>query len=761
MGLKLLRVELVNIRAHEHMIFEPEGEGITALQGQNGAGKSTIVDSIAWTLYGTKPNGVSKVLEIFRVGIDDKDKAFARVDMEVDNRHMRFERRRVNKHGAIEVEVWHVTKDENGDEKLKQEAGPALTHAESYIRKLLRMDEQGFLAAVLIQQKQVDQLITATPRERGRVIERLTGITSITMARDEAKKEYNVLKKSVSFSTIDHEALERLKNELEEVVDEGGKLKESLVTIRNNVSELKRVGESVKAELETASALYEDRLTLERDQQSYELKKGYKEEELASVLQEKDEAKKLIVGVNGESVEELNSAIRDKESIRNDLALDRSTAERELKKLQTRKHECEAILTANEEVTEAPHVIRERIEKITKEEKRLNGKLISAEGEIEKLRQAIGIIDHGDSCPTCLQKVSDVSSALSALNGSIEVLEKESTKNSKRVAKLETERTELKEKLEKALLKAEANSWLSDSDALVKAEKKSLDSAASELRLVEKELKVLREKLDEARQIQQRRENHSKLLKKAQGITVELETIEFELGRIKKELGSMGKSSQREVSALQKKLDDIRSKHSSKAMEYSQGNGELKLLSQRSKHLHADIVRHEEEIKKHNELLQAVEIAAHAHEVITEFREERIKSSIPVIEVYASDLLSRFTEGKFTRLSLNQKFEATVYLADGTPRAVGLLSGGELSAAAMALRLSISLLLNSGADHNLMVLDEVLVSQDVNRAEQILTTLKEVARGQVVLIAHNDAIDAIADKIISLPMSVNGAQSSE
>jgi DNA repair exonuclease SbcCD ATPase subunit len=188
-------------------------------------------------------------------------------------------------------------------------------------------------------------------------------------------------------------------------------------------------------------------------------------------------------------------------------------------------------------------------------------------------------------------------------------------------------------------------------------------------------------------------------------------------------------------------------------MEHTESRGELKLAHERLVHLDEKIAKAEEEIKKYKDLLKAVEVASASTNLIEEFREERIRTSIPVIEVYASDLLSRFTEGVFTSLKIDGKFNTTVVLANGTERAVGLLSGGELSAASMALRLAISMLLNSGSSTNLIILDEVLVSQDAARAELILTTVKDVCKGQVVLIAHNDSIDGIADKVVELSAS--------
>src|SRR5919106_5966384 len=44
------RVELENIKAYERAEFN-FGRGITAITGENGAGKTTILEAIAWSLF--------------------------------------------------------------------------------------------------------------------------------------------------------------------------------------------------------------------------------------------------------------------------------------------------------------------------------------------------------------------------------------------------------------------------------------------------------------------------------------------------------------------------------------------------------------------------------------------------------------------------------------------------------------------------------------------------------------------------------------
>src|SRR5919206_5362754 len=46
------RVELDNIKSHVHSAFDFE-RGTTAITGENGAGKTTILEAIAWALFDT------------------------------------------------------------------------------------------------------------------------------------------------------------------------------------------------------------------------------------------------------------------------------------------------------------------------------------------------------------------------------------------------------------------------------------------------------------------------------------------------------------------------------------------------------------------------------------------------------------------------------------------------------------------------------------------------------------------------------------
>ena len=189
MSFVLKSVELNNIKAHGHFLFEPALEGITAISGDNGAGKSTIVDAFAWCLYGTRPTGI-KNKNFIKDGVDPKNKPVSvKSTVIIGGIEYIIERKILNIQGTTECNVWGKSK-ENGEFILV--AGPAVSHVEKFIKNELGMNEKGFLTSVFIQQKQVDQIVSASPRERGIVIEELTGIASITQAIQKTNENTNI-----------------------------------------------------------------------------------------------------------------------------------------------------------------------------------------------------------------------------------------------------------------------------------------------------------------------------------------------------------------------------------------------------------------------------------------------------------------------------------------------------------------------------------------------------------------------------------------
>lgn len=761
MTIILKRVELSNIRSHKHVVFEPEAEGITAISGPNGTGKSTIVDSIAWVLYGTKPTGVSKVSAIYREdALFGDDRCFAIVEIEVENQYLKIERRMVNKNGAVECEVWEKITAKDGTEKFKQVAGPAVSHAEPYIRKRLRMDEKGFLSAILVQQKQVDQLISASPRERAQVIEKLTGISAVTAALVESRQEFNSLKKVASISTVDESALARLKMDRDELAVSIEKQTASVGDIRSKVSELKKAGVELRDNVAEESQKREAAEELREEQAVVNTKIESRESELERLTEDrKAQRKKLSLISSGTSLEEIEPKVN---ALKRDLRakeLNSAKVDTELVKNRRKLQEYSKIIESSdletaEEVAIAKDSVRSVLQNALEEIGTQKASILSADSEMKKIAKAISVLTGGDgTCPTCLQHIDNVSAAVTVLDNEVTALKKSKEDSKTKILELQEVETSSRESIAEHDLILEAITKSEDLSTLIEEGSVSFSNLASDIITLESELKALEKVYNAAKRHEDIKNDYDRLLARSKTVSNEIEALNTRKDEIEEELANAGSISAAALAKLRTKLDEARAAHTKLMMTLTESKGELNLSNERLLHLHEKIAKAEDEIKKYKDLLKSVEVASASTNLIEEFREERIRTSIPVIEVYASDLLSRFTEGKFTSLKIDGKFNTTVVLANGIERAVGLLSGGELSAASMALRLAISMLLNSGSSTNLIILDEVLVSQDAGRAELILSTVKDVCKGQVVLIAHNDSIDGIADKVVELSAS--------
>lgn len=758
MTIILKRVELSNIRSHKHLIFEPEAEGITAISGPNGTGKSTIVDSIAWVLYGTKPQGVSKVSAIYREdALFGDDRCFAAVEIEVENQYLKVERRMVNKNGAVECEVWEKVTNKDGTSKFKQVAGPAVSHAEPYIRKRLKMDEKGFLSAILVQQKQVDQLISSGPRERAAVIEKLTGISAVTAALVESRQEFNSLKKVASISTVDETALAKLKIDRTELEASIEKQKESVEGTRLQVAQLKKSGVELRDNVAEESQKREAAEELREELTVVNTRIESRESELERLTEErKSQRNKLSLISSGTSLNEiepkvnaLKKDLRAKElnSAKTDAALVKNRRKLQEYSTTVESSDLKTADAVNSSRSQIQITLNDTLDEIGSQK----ANILSIDSEIKKIAKAVSVLTDGDgTCPTCLQHIENVSSAVTVLENEVITLQKSKDDSKAKILELQEIEKASRIAIDDLKLLLEAITQGEELKKLIEEDSVIYTSLASDVITLEGELKALEKVYNAAKRHEEIKNDYDRLLSRSKAVSNEIEALRTRQEEITSEMDTAGCISAAALTKLRTKLDEARAAHTRLMMTLTESRGEFNLSKERLLHLHEKIAQAEAEITKYKDLLKAVEVASASTNLIEEFREERIRTSIPVIEVYASDLLSRFTEGKFTRLKIDGKFNTTVILANGTERAVGLLSGGELSAASMALRLAISMLLNSGSSTNLIILDEVLVSQDASRAELILSTVRDICKGQVILIAHNDSIDGIADKVVEL-----------
>lgn len=735
----LKKVIIENIRSHEYLEFEPASIGVTAISGENGAGKSTIVDAFSWSLFGTRLHGLRNKNYI-REGVDAKEKTVQVTSyIRVGNTDFMIRRKITSNEGACECKVFSYN-EEIGDWEF--ESGPAVTHAESFIRSILNIDEKGFLSSVFIQQKQVDQIVSASPTERGQVIEKLIGVSAITESTKLAREESRALQRAADI--IQPGSLDDEKAKVEEfkikVTTAKANLKEVEETLKTLEQELVVLRATEQAETELQNHL--DSLNTSLD--NVKKDDSYLKENLKNYTKILKDNSEISIDYKLKEIieEELSESLEKEKAIQNEL---------NNINIQITRYTSLFEETLNyDEIKAAYDEITDNYNDLMNKKSVLDEALMGLKVKVKSVKQHLELLKSGAAeCPVCGHPI---------LNPEEEFKKhtEEQNENKKEFKQIKEELTELEEAISKigndksqyeALLE-KATEQVNSVDDFKKA-KENKQTKEAELNSIQLVINKNREQLADINA----NEKHRDLINTAkEQVTISeqrLKDNKKERARLEKEISTLNvlpKSTYKVLLNNLKEKEDLLVKTN---IQKASLDGELKLIVEQAKQAVQDYKRCKEASENYERLHNQITIMNLTNQSLIKFKEQRIKNSIPELTDIASEILARFTDNKFTQLILTDKFETFVVTENNVKRPVSQLSGGELSAAAIALRLAIALFLNNGQQH-LLILDEVLTAMSSDLSQLILETITSLTNAQIILIAHNDGINSFADKVVHL-----------
>lgn len=735
----LKKVIIENIRSHEYLEFEPASIGVTAISGENGAGKSTIVDAFSWSLFGTRLHGLRNKNYI-REGVDAKEKTVQVTSyIRVGNTDFMIKRKITSNEGACECKVFSYN-EEIGDWEF--ESGPAVTHAESFIRSILNIDEKGFLSSVFIQQKQVDQIVSASPTERGQVIEKLIGVSAITESTKLAREESRALQRAADI--IQPGSLEDEKAKVDE-------FKIKVTTAKDNLKEVEETLKTLEQELVILRATEQAETELQNHLDSLNtsldnVKKddSYLKENLKNYTKILKDNSEISIDYKLKEIieEELSESLEKEKAIQNEL---------NNINIQITRYASLFEETLNyDEIKAAYDEITDNYNDLMNKKSVLDEALMGLKVKVKSVKQHLELLKSGAAeCPVCGHPI---------LNPEEEFKKhtEEQNENKKEFKQIKEELTELEEAISKigndktqyeALLE-KATEQVNSVDDFKKA-KENKQTKEAELNSIQLVINKNREQLADINA----NEKHRDLINTAkEQVTISeqrLKDNKKERARLEKEISTLNvlpKSTYKVLLNNLKEKEDLLVKTN---IQKASLDGELKLIVEQAKQAVQDYKRCKEASENYERLHNQITIMNLTNQSLIKFKEQRIKNSIPELTDIASEILARFTDNKFTQLILTDKFETFVVTENNVKRPVSQLSGGELSAAAIALRLAIALFLNNGQQH-LLILDEVLTAMSSDRSQLILETITSLTNAQIILIAHNDGINSFADKVVHL-----------
>jgi len=780
----------------------PENQ-VTLIAGENGSGKTAILDAICCALYGktfrTSGTSVSGFMNLPDLTNHESSKAEIGVEFE--------------SHGHNYVVTREILRTGSRGELLEDGETKAIGHAVyNYVKDLaIGLDWEGFRKSTVILQGEMSALTNIQPAERKESFKKLFGLDKYDLYEDFSKekvtakeqsiekiKEVNKLllaeiekipqlEKKIQELKNEIEKLEGEKKTLEEQVTKDRENKESLEKSYNEYIKLKERLSSTKKELERLNDQVEKQRQQIRQlkilQRKFpKLEKAYKEfQELESNEKDLEPTKREHERLQGQ-LSRLNTR---KETLQKNLSKTSSKITKTKKEIdQLRK-----VIPSRTEIER----IKQNLRKKETDLRRTQDRKVRLESDLKNLTKAVNDLEYRlasvkgqERCPVCFQKIKDPNDIKRHYDIEIGKLRSQADNKRKLQPRLLSELESLSEEvrrlrsaredLQRKVSKKEA---LREKEARLQSLEKERDTLASQISGLSEKVNGLSKAqlelgFDEkdyqklSRALSKLREDRiAEKYADSKGKMAELPRLEEELAEnVKKRIEESGnkRNLQRDMTALGE--IEANYKRAKEQLEKSQEalNTNRTLLAEKTAERKGkegqlnDLRDKEKKVLENKQTMQDLErdkiILETLRGIFKSVPEDILRRLRPFIEREGTDIINDLSNGEITALNVEEENLNVSATINGQVRPIHYFSGGQKTRINMALRVAISRILSKlphSEEHTFATMNTLFIDEGdfgdldesgIREAVNVIRNLtKEFSR--VVVISHVDAIKDI------------------
>ncbi len=768
--MKLHRLRLVNFRQHAdtEIAF---GDGITGIIGPNGSGKTSLLEAIAWAIYG---NAAARGDKDSIRNLRAKARASVRVELEfgLGSHSFRVER------GLNNAELY-----QDGvvvANSLKEVTGR--------LQRVLGMTHAEFFNTYFTGQKELAVLADATRPERAAFLSRVLRHEQLTIAQERVRERRNALGHEVDgleTGLPPQAELEKERKTAEARLTEARKAATAAATERTKTQlllaeEEPRWQQWVERRERTFS-LHGDLRVAEQGVVVARQEFQRLDKELAEALSAREELRKLDADVAPisklkaelaelERLHREDAARREEQAKLTELMRNLNVLDRRIEELA----EAEPALARAAQDAGALAVKLDSAEKLVEEqqaawvrEKEAAGTrrkaLLEQFEEVKKHRDDIERLGPEGQCPTCRRPLgAEHAAVLSELEEQLEVIVQDGKWLKQRIEQL-TESPAVVTQAEAArdVLREEARQ-ASEREGNLRAQTSERSRAQKERAGLAKRTQEIERRLA-ARDAGYNAERHNEVrtelarlepvalaaaalaarADRAEPLVGEAELAEKALSAREEHVRQLADAvkaegfSEPKFQAARERHD--RAAHALRAAELAvaetrgalvAAEGAVRETERRATERAArerTIAERKIELRLHNELDRA----------FSDLRAELNAAMRPEIGELASSFISDLTDGRYNEIEIDEDYRALV-LDEAIPKPV--ISGGEEDLVNLVLRLAISQMIaaRAGQPFSLLVLDEIFAALDESRRSQVLSLLQRLRDRfpQVIVTTH-------------------------